>query len=210
MDQTSDALTHMPSTLHRSILLLGLLAGAPSQAAAQWALRAEIGTARFWGASAEISGSGPSFRPYRPTVLGIGLERQARRFGYGVRLQYAGASLALEGKDAIAAVKGALDIYGIAPELGVLLKTLGSGLRLRVSGGPLVEFWDIGTDQSHARVGAQLGVGVLLPLNGRLLAGVTAGGAVSPSPFDAGDLGTRYERRTLWRRGLSANLYYRL
>jgi hypothetical protein len=200
----------MPTTLHRSILLLGLLAGASSQAPAQWTIRAEIGAVHFWGASAEIGGSGPSFRPYRPTVFGIGLERQGPQFAYGVRLQYAGASLALEGEDAVAAVKGALDIYGIAPELSVLLKTFGSGLRLRLSGGPLLEFWDIGTDQSHARLGAQVGVGVLLPVNGRLLAGLTACGAVSPSPFDAADLLAGYEPRTLWRRGLSANLYYRL
>jgi hypothetical protein len=200
----------MTTTLHRSILLLILMAGASSEAPAQWAVRAEIGAARFWGASAEIGGSGPSFRPYRPTVFGIGLERQRGRFGYGVRLQYAGPGLALEGEDAVAAVKGALDVYGIVPELSLLLETLGSGLRLRLSGGPFLEFWDIGTGQSHARVGAHVALGFLLPLNARISAGLTASGAVSPSPFDAADLLAGYEPRTLWRRGLSANLYYRL
>jgi hypothetical protein len=142
--------------------------------------------------------------------LGVGIERQKPGLGWGIRLQYASAGLALEGEDAVAAVKGALDIYGIAPELSVPLKTLPGGLQLRLSGGPLVEFWEVGAEHSHARVGAQVGIGLQLPLGGRFLAGLTGSGAVSPSPFDAGDLGTEYEPRTLWRRGLSANLYYRL
>jgi hypothetical protein len=196
--------------MHRSILLLVLLAGFPTRAPAQWNLKAEVGAIRFWGASAEVAGSGPSFRPYRPTVLGVGLEQERPGLGWGIRLQYASAGLALEGGDAVAAIKGALDIYGIAPELSVRLKTLQSGLRLRLGGGPLVEFWNVGAEHSHARVGAQVGVSVQLPLGGRLLAGLTASGAVSPSPFEPGDLGTQYEPRTLWRRGLSGNLYYRL
>jgi hypothetical protein len=200
----------MPTTLRRLVLVPALLAGVSFEASAQWALSAEVGAARFWGASAEIGGNGPSFRPYRPTVFGVGLERRGARLGWGIRLQHAGASLALEGKDALAAVKGVLDVYGIAPELTLLLKTFGNGVRLRLNGGPLVEFWDLGTDQSHAGVGAQVGIGLQLPLSGRFLAGMTASGAVSPSPFDPADLGPGYEPRTLWRRGLSASLQYRL
>jgi hypothetical protein len=194
----------------RLVLLLALLAGASSEAPAQWLLSAEVGAARFWGASAEVGGGGPSFRPYRPTVFGVGLEHQGSRLGLGVRLQYAGASLALEGKDAVAAVKGALDVYGIAPELTMLLKRLDSGPQLRLSGGPLLEFWDIVTEVSHARVGAQVGLGVLLPLTGRLVAGLRAGLAITPSPFDQEDLQAGYEPRALWRRGVSATLQYRL
>jgi hypothetical protein len=193
-----------------ALLLVLTLAGASREAPAQWVLSAGVGAARFWGASAEIGGSGPSFRPYRPTIFGVGLEHEGGRLGWGLRLQYAGASLALEGSDAVAAVKGALDVYGIAPELTVLLKTLGSGLRIRLSGGPLVEFWDLGTDESRGRVGAQVETGVQLPLAGRLLAGISANLAVSSSPFEAEDLGPGYETRALWRRGLSANLHYRL
>jgi hypothetical protein len=107
-------------------------------------------------------------------------------------------------------VKGALDIYGIAPELTVLLKTLDNGLRVRLTVGPLVEFWNMGTERAHARVGAQIGIGVQLPLGGRMLAGISARGAVSPSPFDEDDLVAGYEPRTLWRRELSASLQYRL
>jgi hypothetical protein len=200
----------MPTPLHRLLSFLVLLAGVSSQAPAQWALTAEVGAARFWGGSAESGGSGPSFRPYRPTVFAVGVEREGARLGWGVRLQYAGAGLALEGREAVAAVKGAIDVYGIAPELTVPLKTLGSGLRIRLSGGPLVEFWDIGIDQSHARVGAQVGTDVQLPLAGRLLAGISASLAVSSSPFEREDLGPGYEPRALWRRGLSASLHYRL
>ncbi len=200
----------MPTSSLRLGLLLVLLAGVSKEAPAQWVLTAEVGAARFWGASAETGGTGPSFRPYRPTVFGVGVERQGGRLGWGVQLQYAGAGLALEGKDAVVALKGALDIYGVSPELTVLLKTLKSGLRLRLSGGPLLEFWDIGTEFSHVRIGAQVGMGIHLPLDGRVAAGLTVSGAVSPSPFDKGDLEAGYEPRTLWRRGLSASVQYQL
>jgi hypothetical protein len=192
------------------LLLFVILAGAPREAPAQWAVTAEVGGARYWGASAESKGEGPSFRPYRPTIFGVGLERQGSRSGFGVRLQYAGASLALEGKDAVAAVKGAFDVYGISPEMSVQLKRLDSGLQLRLSGGPLLEFWDIAAEISHARVGAQVGLGVLLPLDGKVVAGLRVGLAVTPSPFDQEDLQAGYEPRTLWRRGMSASLQYRL
>ncbi len=199
----------MPTICSRLVLLLALLTGASSEAPAQWLLSAELGAARFWGASAEVGG-GPSFRPYRPTVLGVGLEHQGGRLGLGVRLQYASASLALEGKDAVAAVKGALDVYGIAPELTMLLKRLDSGLQLRLSGGPLMEFWDIGAGASHSRLGAQVGLDFDLPLSSRITAGLRVTAAVTPSPFDRGDLEPFYEPRALWRRGLNGGLQYRL
>jgi hypothetical protein len=198
------------SSTRLTLLLVLIGAGASRETPAQWAVTAEVGAARYWGASAETNGDGPSFRPYRPTVFGVGLERHGDQLGLGILLQYTGASLALEGKDAVAAVKGAFDIYGISPEISLQLKRLDSGLQLRLSGGPLLEFWDIATYISHARVGAQLGLGVLLPLGGKIAAGLKAGLAVTPSPFDQEDLGAGYEPRTLWRRGVSASLQYRL
>jgi hypothetical protein len=193
-----------------AFLLVLSLAGASREAPAQWALTAEIGAARFWGASAEIGGGGLSFRPYRPTIFGLGIERQRGRLGLGVRLQYAGASLALEGKDALAAVKGALDIYGFSPELSVVAKRFPSAVQLRLSGGPLVELWDVGTGASHTRVGAQAGLGLHVPVSGRIIAGLRLNGAVTPSPFTTGDLAAGYEPRTLWRRAMSVSLHYRL
>jgi hypothetical protein len=193
-----------------SLLLVLFIAGASHEAPAQWAVTAEIGAARFWGASAETGGSGPSFRPYRPTVLGVGLEHQGVRLGWAVRLQYAGASLALEGKDAIAAVKGALDFYGVSPELTLRLTTLRGGLRLQLSGGPLLEFWELGVDVSHVLLGGQAGVALDLPLSARVTARLRASGAVTPSPFDREDLEPGYEPKVLWRRGLSVGVQYRL
>lgn len=78
-----------------AILTLTLLAAASSQAAAQWALTADAGAARFWGGSRESAGN-RSFRPYRPTFLGIGVERAANRVGIDLRAYHAHASLALE------------------------------------------------------------------------------------------------------------------
>ena len=193
-----------------ALFLVVSLAGASRQAPAQWVLTAEIGAARFWGASAETGGSGRSFRPYRPTLVGLGLERQGRRLGWGVRLLYAGASLALEGEDAVSAVKGALNLYEVAPEVSIGLKQLSSGPQFRLCAGPLVEIWELGTETSHVRVGAHAGIGLQLPLSGRVSAGVGANLAVTPSPFNDGDLVAGYEPRTLWRRGVTASLRYRL
>jgi hypothetical protein len=201
----------MRTTSGRIALLLVLsLAGASREAPAQWVLAAEIGAARFWGASAETGGSDRSFRPYRPTIVGIGLERQARRVGWGIRLRYAGASLALEGDDAVSAVKGALSLYEVAPELSIGLKRLSSGLQFRLCTGPLVEIWELGSETSHVRVGAHAEIGLHVPLSVRVSAGVAANLAVTPSPFNDGDLVAGYEPRTLWRRGVTASLQYRL
>jgi hypothetical protein len=193
-----------------ALLLAVSLAGASREAPAQWVLAAEIGAARFWGASAETGGSGRSFRPYRPTIVGLGLEREARQLGWGVRLKYAGASLALEGNDAVSAVKGALNLYEVAPELSVRLKRLSSGLQFRLCAGPLVDIWELGSETSHVRVGAQAGIRLHVPLGGRVSAGVGANLGVTPSPFNDGDLVAGYEPRILWRRGVTGSLRYRL
>jgi hypothetical protein len=193
-----------------ALLLVMTLAGVSQEAPAQWVLAAEIGAARFWGASAEIGGGGRSFRPYRPTIVGLGVERQDRLFGWGLRVRYAEASLALEGADAVSAVKGALDFYEVAPEISVHLKQISSGVRFRLYAGPLVDVWELGTETSHIRAGAQAGIGLHLPLSSRVFAGLRANCAVTPSPFDDSDLLAGYEPRALWRRAVSASLQYRL
>jgi hypothetical protein len=55
-------------------------------------------------------------------------------------------SLALEGDDAVSAVKGALDLYEVAPELSIGLKRSVTGPQFRLYAGPLVEVWELGTE----------------------------------------------------------------
>jgi hypothetical protein len=198
-------------TLYARAALGALLAvGVPTSGAAQWTLAAEIGSARFWGGSAEVGGE-RSFRPYRPTLVGLGVAYARGTVGVGVRFHYAGSSLALEGKEAVVASKGVLDVYGLSPELSLPLSRLGSEVRVRLYAGPLIEVWKLAKEISHLRLGASAAVGLEVPLGVRLAGTLRAGMAVIPaSPFAREDLDPSYEPRALWRRTLSTSLAYRL
>ena len=182
----------------------------PRSSVAQWTLAAEIGSARFWGGSAEVGGD-RSFRPYRPTLVGLGVGYVRSNLGVGVRLHYAGSSLALEGKEAVVASKGVLDVYGISPEVSLAVTRLGPDVRVRLYAGPLIEVWNLTNEISHLRVGAAGAVAFEVPLGVRLAGTLRAGMAVTPaSPFSREDLDSSYEPRALWRRTFSTSLAYRL
>jgi hypothetical protein len=179
-------------------------------AVAQWVVSLEVGAERFWGGSIEITPDRRSFRPYRPTTLGVGLERKAGDLGMALRVRYAGAPLALEGEDAVVTVKGIFKVYSVAPELSYRLVTLGHNVPIALHAGPLVEVWSIQDEDSKTRVGAQGEVSLTVPFGSRLAGTFVAGGAVTPSPFNRDQLIENYEPRTLWRRAVAARLEYRL
>ena len=199
-------------TLSARAALCALIAftGAPRPSAAQWMLSGEIGSARFWGGSAEVGGD-RSFRPYRPTIVGLGVAYAQSNVGVGVRFHYARSSLALEGKEAVVASKGVLDVYGLSPEISLPVARLGPEVRVRLYAGPLIEVWKLANEISHVRMGASAAAGLEVPLGGRLAGTLRAGMAVTPaSPFAREDLDSSYEPRALWRRTLSTSLAYRL
>jgi hypothetical protein len=125
-------------------------------------------------------------------------------------LHYASSSLALEGDEAVAAIKDALTVYGITPSISLPVSHLGPAGLLRVSAGPLVEVWKLPDIGSHWRVGATASIALEVPLGGHWAGSARLGGAVSPSPFAAEDLEPPLEPRTLWRREAAASLQYRL
>jgi hypothetical protein len=193
-----------------ALCALCAFAGLPRPSAAQWAAAVEIGSARFWGASAEVGGE-RSFRPYRPTLVGVGVGYSRGNVGVGVRFHYAGSSLALEGKEAVVASKGVLEVYGISPEISLAVTRLGPESRVRLYTGPLIEVWRLADEISHVRLGIAAACGLEVPLGSRLAGTMRAGMAVTPaSPFAREDLDPSYEPRALWRRTLSASLAYRL
>jgi hypothetical protein len=177
---------------------------------AQWTLSAEIGSDRFWGGSIETSPEKRSFRPYRPTTFGVGLERRDGSLGVGLRLRYASAGLALEGTDALSAVKGVFSVYSVSPEATYRITTIGSGNQLMVHGGPLFEVWSVVDEDSQTRVGVQGAMSLSMPLGDRIAGSVMAGAAVIPSPFGQDQLDPTFERRALWRRRAAVGLSYRL
>jgi len=181
----------------------------------QWRVGAEVGAARFWGSSEETSGGGTSIRPYRPTTFGLGLERQTSQYAVGLQLHYAESSLGLEGPEGAVLAEGAFTIVSISPELAVRIATLGPGNQLRLHAGPLFEIWNLIERDARTRVGAQGSVTLDVPLGGRLDGVVLGGVAVTPSPFEEGelDLGAgapTYDLRTLWCRRFAVGLRYRL
>jgi hypothetical protein len=207
----------MPTSLPRTVLIVLTIATIVrcSPLAGQWRVGAEVGATRFWGASLDTGGDHTSFRPYRPTTFGIGLERQTGRYAAGLQVRYAEASLALEGPEAILSVEGAFTILSISPELAVRIATLGSGNQLRLHAGPLFEIWGIIDEGKRTRVGAQGSVSLDVPLGGRFGGAVLASAAVTPSPYKDGELdlgggAPTYDLRTLWRRSFGVGLRYQL
>ena len=177
---------------------------------AQWTLNAEVGADRFWGGSIESTAEQRSFRPYRPTTLGVGLERRDGKLGVGLRLRYASPGLALEGTGAVSAVKGVFSVYSVSPEAAYRMGTVGSGNQLMLHGGPLFEVWSVVDENSQTRVGVQGAMSFDVPLGGGFAGSVTAGAAVIPSPFGQNQLDPTFERRALWRRRFAVGLSYRL
>ena len=176
----------------------------------QWAISAEVGSDRFWGGSIERSSERRSFRPYRPTTFGAGLERQIGPLAFGMRLRYASASLALEGPDAVVAAKGIFTVYNISPEVAYRIASLRSVHPLVMHLGPMLEIWRALAERSQTRLGVHGAVSLGVPLGGRLAGSISIGAALIPSPFGPNQLNADFDRRALWRRRFAAGLKYRL
>lgn len=176
----------------------------------QWAVGLEVGSDRFWGSSMETADPHRSFRPYRPTTFGVGVERRGPRLGAALHLRYAGVSLALEGEDAAVVVKGIFSHYQASPELIYRIVSFGATNDLRLHAGPVLELWTVDGEDSQFRAGIQGAVSLRIPLGGRFAGSVTAGAAVTASPLSEDQLIDGYERRALWRRSFAAGLEYQL
>jgi hypothetical protein len=183
--------------------------GGPT-ATAQWAVSIGVRAPRFSGGAVEPA-TGLSLRPYRPTIIGGGIDRSGRRVGMGVRVHYASSSLALEGSEGLSAVKDALSVYGAEPFVAVQVGRVGPEGVLRITGGPLLEVWKLPDVGSRTRLGLAAAFELAVPLGGRWSGVATLGGAITPgSPFTRDDLDSNLEPRALWRREVAAAVRYRL
>ena len=198
------------SDLVAALSMLGVLLAPPTSALAQWSVSVSVESDRFWGGSLENGPEQKSFRPYRPTVFGAGVERRLGNAALGLRVRYAEASLGLEGEEAVIAAKNVFSVLGVAPEVSYQVATLGPGNRLLVHAGPLIEFWHPIDEKWRTRFGGQAAVSLLVPLGSRF--GLSVGGnlAVISSPFRSDELLDQYDLRALWRRGFAAGLQYGL
>lgn len=204
------------SSLGTVVVVLTMLSAAGSSPlAGQWRLGIEVGAARFWGGSLDTGGAQTSFRPYRPTTFGIGMERQSGRYAVGLRVHYFQAGLALEGPEVVISSEGAFKTVSISPEAAVHLATLGSGNRIWVHAGPVIEVWNVIDNGTRTRVGIQGSVSFDVPLGEHVSGVALVGAAVTPSPYEDGELdlgggAPTYQRRALWRRTFGLGLRYRL
>jgi hypothetical protein len=194
-----------------AMLAATLLAAAPLPAAhAQWSLAVGLRAARFSG-GAEEPATGRSLRPYRPTLLEAGVSRWGKPVGVGVRVYYASSSLALEGAEGVAAVKDAIEVFGLTPEVSARISQLGPDGVLRAFAGPVLEIWKLADMDSRLRVGVSASLGLEVPFGGRWSGEARLGAGVLPaSPFTDEDLDPALRRRALWRREITAELSYRL
>ena len=188
----------------RALILALLLAGVSHEAPAQWAISADVTAARFWGGSQEVQGD-RGFRPYRPTIVGLGIERRLLDMNVGLRGYHASASLALEGTEAVAAIRNALDLHGLALEVSGSITTLGA-VSVVIYGGPSIEVWDLADESSSTHAGLSASVGLQAALGGRFSGVLKAGAAVTGSPFSTTELEVGFERRALWRREVSGRV----
>jgi hypothetical protein len=197
------------------VLLAILLTAASPPLTAQWRIGVEVGAARFWGGSIDTGGEDTSFRPYRPTTFGVGLERQLGRYAFGFQVHYFEAGLALEGPELVISAGGAFKTVSISPEAIVHIATLGSDNQVRVHAGPVLEIWDIIDNDTRTRLGARAAVSLDVPLGVRFNGMVLGGASITASPYHEGELNLgagapTYERRALWRRSFGLGLRYRL
>ena len=190
-------------------VFVAMSAWAPA-AFGQWTVGVELGADRFWGGSLEEAPEHRSFRPYRPTTFGGVLERRPGRAGVGLRLLYTGASLALEGSDAVVAAEGVFKVYSASPEVSYRIAWVGSNNQVLLRVGPLFEVWSIVDEESRTRIGVQGAASLGIPLGNRFAGVLSAGAALIPSPFKEGELLPSYDLRALWRRRFAVGLQYRL
>ena len=201
---------HFPSMFRPRALILALLvAGVSHKAPAQWAVSADVTAARFWGGSQEVEGD-RAFRPYRPTIVGLGIERQMLGMSVGVRGYYASASLGLEGSEAVVAIHNVLDLHGLSLELSRGITALGEAVNLVIYAGPLIEVWDLADESSSTHAGLSASVGLQVALGGQFSGVLKAGAAVTASSFSTTELEVGFESRALWRREVSGRLRYEL
>lgn len=182
---------------------------APSLAA-QWSVAADVGMLAYNGGASDTSSLADpaTIRPSSGRVYGLHLERHVNTtFGVGLGVLYSGTGVGAEGETVIVEQKGVLKFYEVAAEVLILLAKPGAGGALRLHLGPLLNVWSLtGEEEDRTRVGAQVAVSLDWPMFGPLTGTFQAGVALSPSPWENGDLPDGYEKRVLWRRGFAAGI----
>ncbi|MGH7629613.1 MAG: hypothetical protein ACREOF_09515 [Gemmatimonadales bacterium] len=195
----------------RSVLALAvaLTAITSSRAAAQgaWGLGVEVGIVRFWGASGPLAGSDElSLRPYRPTHVGLRLDREIGALRLALNARYAQSALGGEFEGGATIFTDGFTLLELAPEAAVPLARFGPGAALRGFAGPVLYFWMHSDEATRTRVGARGGLELEAPLGGRVSVVTRLHGGIAGSALDQADVPPGYEVRSMPSAGVALGL----
>ncbi len=194
-------------------LAIGLTALMPSSGWAQgaWGLGVEVGIVRYWGASGPLAGSDQlSLRPYRPTHVGIRLDREISAVRVALHARYAESAIGGEFEGGAAIFTAGFTLLELAPETAVPLVRFASGAALRAFAGPVVYFWLPPDDPTRTRLGARGGLELEAPLGRRVSAVTRLHGGIAASALDETDLPPGYEIRSMPSMGVAVGARVRL
>jgi hypothetical protein len=206
-------------------LVVATIAGAqaiPPAHDGAWRVSLTIGTSTFSGAatSTDESTGNLVFRPYRPTMLGVGLTYGRERARFGLFAKYGQPGLGFRGVpgggEASAAgllivVENAFHLASITASAGTRVARLRGGPVLRSSLGLTVEHWSAPGTPVRALMGPQAGLALEFTLTGSLFANIDGELGFTPgSPFQVEDLPDGFRLRSTWRRTLQAGLSLKL
>ena len=179
-----------------------------------------IGTSTFNGAAAGSDQSGASlvFRPYRPTMIGLGLTYGRERVQVGLSAKYGQPGLGFRGVSDDGGAAGLLIVAENAFHLASFTATAGTriarlrgGPALRPSLGVTLERWSAPNTPTRTVVGPQAALALEFAVTGSLLASIEGEIGYSPgSPFQVEDLPEGFRVRSTWRRTLQAGVSLRL
>jgi len=194
-------------TLTGTLVVVALTAAPWCRLPAQWGISAEIGVARFGGTSRDSAGA--TVGPYRPTTLGLRLERDLGRASVAVGVLHAKTGLVAEGQGVAVVQYGIGSLWEIAPDVSLGVARFGTGVEARVEAGPAIDLWNFDGERRH-RVGGRAAVVAEWPLAHALSGSLRVSGMLSGSVFDAADTPSGVERRATRRFGVAVGLRYRL
>jgi hypothetical protein len=190
-----------------AFLLVVVLAVVPRVGAAQWGISAEIGVARFGGSSRDSSGI--RVGPFRPTTFELRLDRAFGPTRVAIAVQRAKTGIASEGGGLAYVEYDLASFWEIAPQLSWRMARFGSGVDVRLEGGPAFTFWDL-NGESRNRLGGRVAASLEWPFARGFIGTLRMHGALSSSIFDPGDVPSGVERRATRRFGVAVGLRYQL
>ena len=214
LSPTEAAMTRMRRIDLLLVWTVVVLSVSTRPAAAQWGAGVEVAAYRFWGGAKAIEadpdqGSVSLPRPYRPTIVGLRLERERGPWAAGVEFYHGGVSIALEDAVDVLVFKDQGSVWGAAPEIQRRTIRLDGGSALWLGLGPTLELWHL-APQNRVRLGVHAALAAVVPLGAHFDGIVRAAGAVTPnSIFLAQEIGPPLHRVAMWRRGVSGGVMYR-